>query len=122
MVFSTDGGPAFSLEIVIVGADRQKLALASLQGFHGASLPRTAGVYKTRLETEPLWLASGDYSVDVATSITNSAFDHYVEDAVSFQVLSCNRGNQAWDFKQSYGMGSFALGFLRTPTFERIDD
>ena len=70
VVFSTDGGAAISLEIVIVGADRQKLALASLQGFHGASLPPTAGVYKTRLETEPLWLASGDYSVDVTTSIT----------------------------------------------------
>ena len=120
VIFSTNGGPAFSLEIVLTGADRQKLALASLQGFHGASLPTTAGVYKTRLETEPLWLASGDYSVDVATSITNSGFDHYVEEALSFQVLSCNRGNQAWDFKQSYGIGAFALGYLRTPTFERI--
>jgi lipopolysaccharide transport system ATP-binding protein len=120
LVFSTDGGPAFSLEIVLAGADRQKLALASLQGFHGITLPRTAGVYKTRLETEPLWLASGDYSLDVATSITNSGFDHYVEEAVSFQVLSCNRGNQSWDFKQSYGIGAFALGYLRTPSFERI--
>jgi lipopolysaccharide transport system ATP-binding protein len=120
VVFSTKGGPAFSIEIVLVGADRQKLALASLQGFHGATLPSKAGVYKTRLEIEPLWLASGEYSVDVATSITNSGFDHYVEDALSFEVLSCNRGNQVWDFKQNYGIGSFALGYLHTPTFERI--
>ena len=122
VVFSTDGTPAFSLETVVVGADRQKLALASLQAFNGVSLPRSAGIYKARLETEPLWLASGDYFVDVGTSLSNTGFDHYVEDAVSFQVLSCNRGNQVWDFKQSYGLGAFALAYRRTPIFERIDD
>ncbi len=106
VVFSTKGGPAFSLEIVLVGADRQKLALASLQGFHGATLPATAGVYKTRLEIEPLWLASGEYSVDVATSITNSGFDHYVEDAcvlsgVELQSRQPGLGFQAklWDWR-----------------------
>lgn len=119
VVFSTDGAPTSSLEVVIAGADRQKLALASLRGFHGTVLPGVAGVYKTRLETEPLWLATGDYSVDVATSII-SGFDHYVEQAVSFQVLSCNRGNQTVDFNQNWGLGAFALGYLRTPSFERI--
>ena len=120
LVFSTDGGPACSLEVIIVGADRQKLALASLQGFHGATLPRSPGVYRTRLETEPLWLASGEYSLDVSTSISNSGFDHYIEDAATFQVLSCNRGGQTFDFKQSYGFGAFAVGYLHTPTFERL--
>ena len=35
--------------------------------------------------------------------------------------LSCNRVNETWDFKQRYGMGAFALVFVRTATFERID-
>jgi hypothetical protein len=70
------------------------------------------------LELEPLWLASGDYVLDVATSIAQSDFDHYVEAAVPFQVLSCNPGNQSWDFKQSYGLGSFAIRHQRAPSFE----
>jgi len=41
-----------------------------------------------------------------------------VEEAVSFQVLSCNPGDQSWDFKQSYGLGSFALRHRRAPSFE----
>jgi lipopolysaccharide transport system ATP-binding protein len=121
VMFWTDGGPAFSIEVVVVGADRQKLALASLQGFHGNALPTKSGIYKVRLEIEPLWLASGEYHLDVATSITSSGWDHYVEDASSFRVLSSNRGKQAWDFKQSYGLGSFALEYLRTPSFVRVD-
>jgi len=120
VVFSTDGTPSVSLDFVVAGADRQKLALASLLRFYGASLPKTAGVYKTCLETEPIWLASGDYSIDVGTSLMHGGVDHGIEQAISFHVLSCNRGNQAWDFKQSYGVGAFALGYLRTPTFERI--
>ena len=118
LVVSTDGGPAYSVDIVLANADRQRLALGSLQAFHGVTLPREAGTYRTLLEIEPLWLASGDYSLDIATSIANSDFDHHVEEAVSFQVLSCNPGDQSWDFKQSYGLGSFALRHRRVPSFE----
>jgi lipopolysaccharide transport system ATP-binding protein len=118
LVLSTDGGPSYSVEIIIADADRQRLALGSLQGFYGVTLPRQAGMYRTLLEIEPLWLASGDYSLDIVTSIANSAFDHYVEQAVSFQVLSCNPGDQSQDFKQSYKLGSFAMRLRRPPSFE----
>ena len=65
VVVSTDGGPALSLEMVLANADRQRLALGSLQAFHGVTLPKEPGTYRTRLEIEPLWLASGDYSLDI---------------------------------------------------------
>jgi lipopolysaccharide transport system ATP-binding protein len=118
LVLSTDGGPSYSVEIIIADADRQKLALGSLQSFHGVTLPKKAGTYRILLEIEPLWLASGDYSLDIATSIANSVFDHYVEQAVSFQVLSCNPGDQSQDFKQSYKLGAFAIRLRRSPSFE----
>src|ERR1700735_27828 len=79
LALTTDGGPSYSVEIIIADADRQRLALGSLQAFHGVSLPRKAGMYRALLEIEPLWLASGDYCLDIATSIASSAFDHYVE-------------------------------------------
>ena len=39
IVFSADGNPSLSIEAVLVGADQQKLALASLHQFHGGTLP-----------------------------------------------------------------------------------
>jgi lipopolysaccharide transport system ATP-binding protein len=118
LVLTTDGGPSYSVEIIIADADRQRLALGSLQAFHGITLPRKAGMYRALLEIEPLWLASGDYSLDIATSIASSAFDHFVEQALSFQVLSCNPGDQSQDFKQSLKLGSFAIRHRRPPLFE----
>ena len=120
VVFWTDGGPTFSLDAVLASADRQRLALGSLQAFYGISLPRTAGTYRIRLEIEPLWLASGHYALDIATSVANSDFDHYVEEAIPFQVLSSNPGDQTWDFKQNYGLGSFAMRYRQKPWFEPI--
>ena len=117
LVVTTDGGPGCSLDVVLANSDRIRLALGSSQAFHGITLPREAGVYKTVLELEPLWLASGDYALDVATSIAQTHFDHYVEAAVPFQVLNCNPGNQGWDFKQNYGLGSLAMRYLRAPSF-----
>lgn len=118
LVVSTDGGMSYSVDIVLANADRQKLALGSLQAFHGITLPREAGTYRALMEIEPLWLASGDYSLDIATSVANSAFDHYVEAAIPFNVLSCNPGDQSFDFKQSHELGSFAMRHRRPPSFD----
>ena len=110
-----------SIEIVLVGADQHKLALASLHQFHGGTLPRLAGTYQTVLEIEPLWIASGSYSLDVATSVVNSHWDHYAGNAVTFDVPMSNRGGQAWDFKQSLGHGAFALALAHAPELKKID-
>jgi lipopolysaccharide transport system ATP-binding protein len=119
--FSTDGSPNLSIEVVLVGADQQKLALASLHQFHGGTLPRAAGTYRTVLEIEPLWIASGSYSLDVAISVINSDWDHYADNAVTFWVPMSNRGGQSWDFKQSLGHGAFALALVHAPQLEKIE-
>ena len=118
IVFETDGASSLSLEAFLVDAVRQKLALASLHQFHGITLPLHAGRFRTVLELPGAWLASGTYGFDVTTSIVNTDWDHYVEDAVNFDVISSNPGGQAWDFKQNMGYGAFAMPCLSPPQFD----
>lgn len=122
LVVATDGSPGLSIEIVLVGSSQEKLALASLHQFHGYTMPGTAGVYRVRFEIEPIWIASGSYSLDIMTSVVNSNWDHRAEGAVDFGVPYSNRGNEAWDFRQSENLGAFAMGLIKMPDFEKIDD
>jgi lipopolysaccharide transport system ATP-binding protein len=116
----TDGSPNLSIELILVGEDQQKLAFASLHQFAGISLPTSAGDYELVLEIEPIWIASGPYSLDVTTSVVNVAWDHYIERAIGFEVIASNPGNRSWDFKQSFGHGAFAMKCLRPPDFKRL--
>lgn len=117
VVFETDGTPRASLEAFLLDAMGQKLALASLYQFHGVTLPSRAGRFRTVLDLEPMWLASGSYSFDVTTSIVNSNWDHYVERLIEFDVTGSNPGSQAWDFRHSLGYGALAMPCARPPEF-----
>jgi lipopolysaccharide transport system ATP-binding protein len=117
VTLDTDGSPSLSLEAFLLDASRQKLALASLHQFHGVTLPVQRGRFRTVLELTGMWLASGTYTFDLATSVVNSHFDHYVEDVLDFEVISSNPGGESWDFKHSLGYGAFAMPCLRTPLF-----
>ena len=117
VAFETDGTPRASLEAFLVDAMGQKLALASLHQFHGITLPSQAGRFRTVLELEPMWLASGSYSFDVTTSLVNSNWDHYVERLIEFDVSGSNPGGQAWDFRHSLGYGALAMPCRMLPEF-----
>ena len=116
----TDGAPRLSLEVIIVDAHRQKLALGSLHQFQGITLPGMPGSYRVRMPLSAVWLASGSYSVDVTTSVVNSNWDHYVEDALRFDVDYCNPDGYAWDYKLSYGLGAIALPCIQPPHVARV--
>jgi lipopolysaccharide transport system ATP-binding protein len=118
MKFQTDGTPSLSLETFLRDATGQKLGLASLHQFHGRTLPVRAGRYRTLFELSPMWLASGNYSFDITTSVVNSRWDHYVEGMLEFEVVYSNPGGQAWDFKQSLGFGALAMPAQVEPKFE----
>jgi lipopolysaccharide transport system ATP-binding protein len=117
VVLDTDGAPSLSLEVFVRDSTRQKVAMASLHQFHGLTLPTSAGRFRALIELRPLWLASGSYTLDLATSVVNSHWDHYVENALGFEVLSSNPGGLSWDFKQSMGHGAFAMPCARPPQF-----
>ena len=57
-----------------------------------STLPEQAGRYRLTLEVQPGWLASGNYSLDVTTSVVNSSWDHYVDNAAAIEVIACNPG------------------------------
>jgi lipopolysaccharide transport system ATP-binding protein len=114
----TDGASGMSLEIVLNDGFRSRIGLASTYFFHGQMLPSEKGVYTCHLVLEPLWLASGTYSVDVATSIINVGWDHHVESALDFDVPFSNPLGREFDFKYSYGHGSLALLCSEASRFE----
>ena len=109
VVIKTDGAHGMSLELFLADASRMRLGLVSTHQFHGQTLPEKKGTYRSTIKLEPLWLATGNYSFDIATSVVNSGWDHTVEAAVQFEVRFSNALGYPWDFKQSYGYGSLAL-------------
>ncbi len=119
IAFITDGSSALSFEIFLLDANRSKLALASLHQFQGITLPNAAGKYVCHIHLQPLWLASGSYALTVTSSLVNHGWDHYVEDAITFDVLSSNPLGFPWDFKYSYSYGAFAMLCQEPPSFTR---
>jgi lipopolysaccharide transport system ATP-binding protein len=104
-----DGTSGLSLELVLTDASRTRLGLASLFQFHGQALPDKKGTYRVLIKLDPLWLAAGQYAFDVATSVPNTYWDHWVESAVGFEVQFSNALGYPFDFKQSDGLGSLTL-------------
>lgn len=118
--FETDGAAGLSLELQLLDYKRDKIGMASLHQFHGQTLPLSPGRYSCELSLPALWLASGTYYIDVASSIVNVAWDHYVDSALKFEVLFSNAGEQSWDFKQSYGYGSITLPLSRPAILKSV--
>ncbi len=122
LALETDGRPGLSVEIFLVDAMQQKIAMASLHQFEGRLLPEQPGRYHATVDLQPVWLASGSYGIDATTSVVNSSWDHYVANAASMEVVACNPGGHAWDFKQEFGYGVFALACATAPVFTRQPD
>jgi lipopolysaccharide transport system ATP-binding protein len=117
VVFATDGRPGLSVELFLSDEKMARIGLASSYQFHGLAVPTRKGTYKCMFELEPMWLATGRYSVDVMTSVVNTNFDHRVESAFEFDVPFANPRGLPWDFKQSYGYGAQALMCVKDPVF-----
>jgi lipopolysaccharide transport system ATP-binding protein len=120
VTFVTDGKSPMSLDSILLDSNRAQIGLASLSHFHGITLPDRPGRYVCRLTLEPLWLASGMYTIDLTTCIVNQCWDHYVEDALKFEVITCNPLGFPWDFKCGYGYGALAMLCTQEPQFETI--
>ncbi|HET7535119.1 MAG TPA: ABC transporter ATP-binding protein [Candidatus Didemnitutus sp.] len=120
VVLETDGTQGLSLETFLLDSGRTRLGLASTYQFHGQSLPTERGTYACVLELEPLWLASGTYYFDVATSVVNHNWDLHWESAIEFDVPFSSPTGRTWDFKQSFGFGALANLVTAPIEFERV--
>jgi lipopolysaccharide transport system ATP-binding protein len=120
VIVETDGTPGMSLELFLVDATRTRLGMASTYQFQGQTFPQKKGTYQVKLNLAPLWLASGSYGFDVATSLVNIEWDHLVESAVEFHVQFSNPLGFPGEFKQSYGYGAMPLLSNPEPEFVSI--
>jgi hypothetical protein len=83
-------------------------------GFYSSSifsqtpLP-SQGRHVCTLSLQPLFLASGEYSFDIATNSLTIVVDHGVANAIPFRVAASSPGGIAYDFKQSLGNGVLAM-------------
>ncbi len=118
--FETDGTRDLSIEVLIVDQIKTKVAFASLAHFQGMALPSERGVYRLAMQFAPLHLAAGQYTLDIGTTIPNVAWDHYVTDALTFDVPYCNPGQFPFNFLESLGLGDIALPLARKPQFQRL--
>ena len=114
VVFETDGTAGLSLDAMLQDQNGNKIALFSDYQFYGRTLPTMPGRYECRVEWEPLWLASGTYTLDVITAVANVAWDHYVRHAITFVVPYCNPGGESWDYNQGHSFGFIALARKET--------
>ena len=116
--FETDGTSGMSLEMFLADSSKARIGMASSYQFDGEMLPAKEGRYVCELQLQPLWLASGSYSLEVATSLINVNWDHRVESALEFDVPYSNLPGSKFDFKQSSAYGSLALPSVNKPRFE----
>jgi lipopolysaccharide transport system ATP-binding protein len=118
IVVETDGTRGLSLELFLADEARVRVGFVSTYQFHGQTLPEKKGRYRLMIKLDALWLASGNYGFDVATSVVNANWDHTVESAIEFHVQFSNALGYPWDFRQSYGYGPLTL--LCNPVAEFI--
>jgi lipopolysaccharide transport system ATP-binding protein len=114
----TDGTIDLSLTMFLRDQSGTKIGISCIYQFCGLKFPRTAGIHLCSVMLAPPWLASGTYSLDIATSRPNIDWDHYVESATRFHIPFSNPLNRSFEFRQSDDFGSIAIPFADTPTFK----
>ena len=77
--------------------------------FSRVPIPTKAGVYECTISLDSLFLAAGQYGVDLLTTHTNVSPDHEVDNAIRFFVETCNPRGIAYNFTQDLGNGTLAL-------------
>lgn len=120
IIVNTDGTRGMSLELFLTDATRMRLGLVSTYQFHGQTLPEKKGKYRIAINVNPLWLASGTYGFDIATSVVNSNWDHSVESAIGFDVEFSNALGYPWNFNQSSGYGALTLLYHPAAEFSPV--
>jgi lipopolysaccharide transport system ATP-binding protein len=108
-VLETTGMPGMALEVVLRDQHNLPVAFYSSGVFSEIGLPTKAGRYECTFSLDPLFLAAGEYNIDLATVSTTIVVDHRVDGAIQFFVNASNPGGVAYDFRQDYGCGHLAM-------------
>lgn len=107
--FETDGSRALSFDIYLSDSKGQRIYHYSSERFDAIFFPKTPGTYVAECSFGPLRLASGEYSIDVATIFANIGYDHYASQLARFSVPYYSPGAQGWNFVTTGGFGLIAM-------------
>jgi lipopolysaccharide transport system ATP-binding protein len=120
VVVETTGMPGMSLSVVLRDQHNLPIGYYSSDPFSSVALPTTAGRYECTLSLDRLFLAAGEYNVDLQTTSTAIIPDHKVDGALQFFVTGCNPGDVGYDFRQDQGQGHIALRLTAPLHFKRM--
>jgi lipopolysaccharide transport system ATP-binding protein len=109
VVVETTGMPGMSIAVVLRDQHNLPVGYYSSGPFSSATLPTVAGRYECTLSLDRLFLAAGEYTIDLQTTSTTIVVDHKVDGALQFVVTACNPGDLGYDFRQDEGLGHLAL-------------
>lgn len=109
IVVDTTGMPGLSIEITLRDQHNLPVGYYAAGLFGDAFLEAAAGRYECTFSLDRLFLASGEYTVDLRTTGTAYVIDHRVDGAMQFFVAACNPGAASFDFRQDAGLGALAM-------------
>jgi hypothetical protein len=112
--------PGMSLTVILRDQHNLPVGYYSSDPFSSVALPSTAGRYECTLSLDKLFLAAGEYNIDLQTTSTAIIADHKVDGALQFYVTGCNPGDVGYDFRQDQGVGHLALRLSAPLHFKRL--
>jgi lipopolysaccharide transport system ATP-binding protein len=120
VIVATTGNPHSSLECYLTDLEGTRLGLYSPGHFAGWRLPSAAGRYRCRLPISLPRLATGNFGIDVSTTVHGSGHDHYVANAIVFGSSSQFSFPTKWELRKEYASGYFILD-AGEPQVARVD-
>jgi lipopolysaccharide transport system ATP-binding protein len=117
--FETTGLPGLSLEAVLRDHHHIAIAYYASNNFDQVLLPAEAGRYVCVLSLDSYYLAAGEYSIDLMTTVPNIMSDHVVENALRFAVDTCSPNGIPFNFTQELGLGNQAMRLTAPLRFTR---
>lgn len=99
------------LSIDVTLRDNHNIAIAYYTSalFGQITLPAEPGRYECTLSLDVLWLAAGEYILDLMTAVPNLMSDHRIDNALRFVVDTCSPSGTAYSFEQGMGLGNLAM-------------
>ncbi len=109
VIVETDGTNLSSIECMLTDMDGTQLGLYSPGHFTSWRFPATRGRWQCRLPMSVPPLSSGNYGLDICTTIHGKGPDHYLPNAVIIESSSLVNFPSKWDLRKEYASGHFIL-------------
>jgi lipopolysaccharide transport system ATP-binding protein len=120
VTIETDGAKGLSFDVYVVNSLGQRVYFYTSNLFDEIDIPSAKGCYRGKIAFKPLLLASGNYSIDFATAVTNVGYDNYVSTAATFRIPYFNPTGSSWDFRESDGYGSVAMSLSEPLSLRQV--